>query len=109
MQHMFGPLTATTTTATPTEDMGGRDTGVEDTSDNVSSTPLQKPIIQGCCPPALNKFQQRKTKGKAKARALTGAELVKGNSHTKKRCRRGVVSHQGTQEAIFVIPSTAPM
>ncbi|KAF8422947.1 hypothetical protein EV426DRAFT_604479, partial [Tirmania nivea] len=98
LQHMFCLPTA------PADDMG-----VEDMSDNVSNILHQKPIIQEFVPPALNKFWQKKVKGKAKARALTSAELAERNSHSKKRCRRGEISHQETQEVISVIPSTAPM
>ncbi|RPB21210.1 hypothetical protein L211DRAFT_851583 [Terfezia boudieri ATCC MYA-4762] len=77
----------------------------EDMSDNLH----QKPIIQEFVPPALNKFRQKKAKGKAKAHALTGAELAERYAYSKKRCRRGEVSHQETQEVISVIASTAPM
>lgn len=82
---------------------------MEDTADNVSSTTPQKSIIQEFVPPILNKFRSKKTNEKARARALTGAELAKRNSNTKKRCRRGEISHQETQEVTFVIPSTARM
>ena len=38
--------------------------------------PIGKPIVQEFVPPALNKFRQRITKGRAKARALPAAELA---------------------------------
>ncbi|KAF8441194.1 hypothetical protein BGX38DRAFT_1204187 [Terfezia claveryi] len=99
MQHMFFPQTATA----PTANME-----VEDTSDNVSSIPHQKPIIQEFVLPAPTSCA-KKSQRKARARALIGAELAKRNSHTKKRCRRGEVSHQETEEVISVILSIAPM
>lgn len=65
MQQMFCSPTAPT--PIPSVHIEG-----EDMSHNLH----QKPIIQEFVPPALNKFRQKKAKRKAKARALTGAELA---------------------------------
>jgi len=73
MKHMFGPPAA------PTDDGRTEDTPVEDTSDNVSSTPIQQPIIQEFVLPTLN----QKKKGNAKTRALIDTELADRNSNQK--------------------------
>lgn len=53
--------------------------------------------MQKNVPPALNKFCQKKSKGKAKSRALTTAELAAAARNTRKR-RRGLRRKQMTQE-----------
>ena len=74
---------------------------VPSTPQIIPSTPqivpsmVERPVIQEFVPPAFNKFRQKKSKGKAKARALTAAELAEDTAaarNTRKR-RRGGVEH----------------
>jgi len=55
LEHMFDSQTA------PTEDMP-----LEDTADNISSVPIEKPITEQFVPPTPNKFRQKVLKGKLK-------------------------------------------
>ena len=77
---------------------------VPSTPQIIPSTPqivppmVERPIIQEFVPPAFNKFHQKKSKGKAKARALTAAAR-----NTRKRCRDGVEVKEETQMTQEVI------
>ena len=83
-------------------------------SHSIPSTPqivppiVERPIIQEFVPPVFNKFHQKKSKGKAKARALTATELAERTAAARntRKCRRGGVEveeeTQMTQEVIAV-------
>ena len=52
---------------------------LEDTFDNIPSPArVEKPIIQEFVPPTLNKFRQKKTKGKARRMLSLGLSWQKG-------------------------------
>ena len=77
MRNMFAESTPQLVPSTPQVQVPSTQQVVPSTPQIVASgLVIEKPIIQEFVPPALNKFQQKKSKGKAKARALTAVELA---------------------------------
>ena len=69
-------------------------------SPQIAPPMIESPVIQESVPPALNKFRQKKPKGKAKACALTAAELAERTAaarNTRKHRRGGMGVEEETQ------------
>ena len=97
MCNMFAESKSSTT---PQVQVPSTQPVVPSTPQIIPSTPqivppmVERPVIQEFVPPAFNKFCQKRSKGKAKARALTAAATSR---NTRKHRRGGVEVEEETQ------------